>query len=105
VKDHRADRDPDINIARAALKTRALPLLLGVIALLAIFLPDTLSIIVNSVRAFAESPGRSIKQYNTVEAAFVTVWLFELFLAVVNISLVAKVSAKLASLKESDPVP
>ena len=107
VKEHRLDREPEIKIVKAAFWTRAVPLSAAVIVLLVIFLPATLSIIINSARAFAESPARSIKQYNMVEAAFVTVWLFEIFLAVVNVNLARRVKKTLADLDRADtePVP
>jgi len=77
-----ADNKMKHNAAKVAFTQRAMPLAIGSVIIVLIFLPELISIAVNSYHVFVKFGIDSIREYSTMKTAFVAVFLMILYFAI-----------------------
>jgi hypothetical protein len=81
VPEFAADRPKPRKAVYAVRKGRALPLLVAAIGVAAVFLPDALGIVVQSLR-IAATEGLHLREYDSVATAFVLVEVVSLYFVI-----------------------
>ncbi|MGH2489271.1 MAG: hypothetical protein ACRDFR_06625 [Candidatus Limnocylindria bacterium] len=76
-----ADRGPEIRLVRSTLVTKAIPLIVATVLQMLVFGPDAIVVIANSLQAALESPGAA--SYDSVQAAFLAVYVLSVILAMI----------------------
>jgi hypothetical protein len=80
----RANAGPQLRTIRTALRWRALPLAIGFLALWLIFLPDSLSVLDNTLDVITNGEKRKVAEYSASAAAFVAVDFASLLLCILT---------------------
>jgi hypothetical protein len=104
VKSHLDDRGPAISLVSSTLKTKAVPLLIGVALLVLIFTPNVTDVVVTSALADLKSPSAAIRHYSAVRTAFIFIWISELVLLGLSCALVYSLRKKLVRLRQPTKV-
>jgi hypothetical protein len=96
---HRQDREPSIAVVREAIRTKALPLFLASSVQVLIFGPDALTAIRKIIK-LTSPPGQPVSvEYDSVQAAFVVVYIVSVLLATLALAMLWRLRQKLNSLQ------
>lgn len=78
----RADNKGKYNVAKVAYTQRAMPLAIGSVIIMLIFLPELIKEVVHCYHVFVKLGIYSISEYSTMKTAFVAVFIMILYFAI-----------------------
>lgn len=93
------DRGPAIRLVRGTFTTKSVPLLLVTALQLLVFGPDAVAVAVNALRLTTSGPPGKTIAYDSVQAAFLAVYVLSAVLAVVAAGVAIQLRRKLAKLE------
>lgn len=85
---HKEDDKSNFEIATTVLKTKLIPLLLASISISLIFIPQSVKIILDSIKHYKELGGENLS-YDTIATSYIAVTIFMIALTI-NILVIAK---------------
>jgi hypothetical protein len=100
VRMHVEDRGPERLQVRQVLRTRALPLAAAAWALVLVFLPPAVNLVVTGVRALVDDPVGALGRYDPVPLAFLAVIAVDAGLACTALLTVVRLRGLLRRLDE-----
>lgn len=98
VKPHALDRVPDHRLVRNTFRAKLLPVTIAALCLTAVFAPNAIRIVVDSIRQFRDAGIAAVTNYDAVAASIVLVVLGAVFLTVHLIGMCLKIRTLLKQL-------
>lgn len=100
IPTHVPDRRPLSLLVHSAYLTRALPLLIGALAVSLALLPDVSRTVWRSLQAYRHFGVQAIESYDAVQTLFCAIWMTTVFFALHSHFLCRDLRKKLAKLKQ-----